>query len=1674
MRVSKLVVSVQPTRRTLRRLLLLSSVALCMSGALAPAWAEAYPYGGAGGGPGGGGGGLGYLGVAGGAGRNANVLTYGGGGGGGGGSSGGGGGTAEFNQAFGGAGGIFSSTTASVLNGQDGESAIGPSPSGGGGGNPGGGGGGGGAAHAFTGSLEDSASITITTGGSGGNGGNGYQVLAASAGGGGGGGGGYALSITSSLPSTTTFAITGTRTGGNGGNGGSGNGAGSVGGMGGVAGGGLALVGVSALSLTVDTLNGGTGGTGGIAQSGGAGGSGGTAFYADLTENLELTLTGLNGGIGGTGGESTAAGRLGGLGGNGGFGAHLVISSDAVTRISLTGTSIAGGNGGVGGNGDTLDNGNNGGDGGEGGMGLSVNSSAISGRVALVIDAAVTGGHGGNTGTAIGGDGGALWPFFFAGGGGAGMTLASETQAFDITVNANVAGGNGGNPQQPGGFGGNGGTGILIDFSMASHTLTIADGVTVAGGNGGYDATNPGSGGSGIVSFAPNTDIVLQGASTVSGGYRGDGVGAAAITFYGSQNSVTFEASATGDIPLLLGSVVNGLGDTFRLGGTNAGTFFVDVNADMLSGFQYLEKTGTSTWTLTGTAASTVMNWEITEGALSISDFASLGSEVSSLRIAGGQLSLTETSSTARSIVFDGGTLSVASGQTATLTGTVSSNSDFTKAGDGTLVISGNAAGIYGFLNVDGGTLQLQSTIAGGGVSVNSGGTLSGAGSANTVFIREGGTLEGAQGNSLSMGALILESGSIVNVTLDAPSETAVFQSQFILTTNGTLNVTAGTNFGDGLYRIFSTPGSFVNNGLVLGTMPETYTGTLVIGATNVDLEVTGGSGPGPGELQYWSANGTDRGGSGEWTASNVWLTSSGTSAGAWAGGTGIFDGTGGTVTVVGSQAIGTLEFMTSDFVLAAGAGGELVIAETGRLWAYGSEVTATISAPITGAGQLEVIGQGTIVLTGNNSYAGGTLVRGATLEVSSDANLGAASGGLTLAGGTLSTTASFTSARAIALGTPPSLNKALSSGGGTFQVADGTVLTLSGVISGEGTLTKTGTGTLVLTGENTYSGLTTISAGTLQLGNGGTTGSITGDVVNNASLVFNRSDTYSFPGTISGSGTVTFTGGGTVLFETPGAYSGPISVSNATLTLESGSQSGSVFTVGSGGLINGNGQIGGLVVNGGGIAAPGNSPGTISVAGSVAFNDGAVYRVDVTPAGAHDLITASGSVTLSSGASVQVVAERGVYAANATYAIVTTTGTVAGTFGSVTSDYAFLTPSLSYDAQNVYLTLAYEAQVAPLFATYAQTPNQLSTAVGAQALGLGNGVFDALLTQSAATIPGALNALSGEAYASVDTVIQQQSVYVREAVGSRLRASVTAPEAGALGYAAQAGAPQTATLGGGLTPTLWAQGYGGWGNSFSNGNAASITNSLGGFLIGADVALAPHARAGLFGGFSQSQFDVTDRASSGSIDNYDLGAYAGAQFGAWALRGGVSYTWHDVSMTRAVAFAGFAGATEGGYTSGTTQVFGEVGYDVAIGAIALEPFAGLAYVNVSGGSLFEGGGSAAALSVDLEGMSTLYSTLGIRAATALQLYGRTLTPSVTLGWQHAFGDTTPVATMLFAGGTTPFQVSGVPIAEDALLLGAGLSFALSDVASLGVTYSGQLAATASQNAFTAQFALKF
>jgi outer membrane autotransporter protein len=169
----------------------------------------------------------------------------------------------------------------------------------------------------------------------------------------------------------------------------------------------------------------------------------------------------------------------------------------------------------------------------------------------------------------------------------------------------------------------------------------------------------------------------------------------------------------------------------------------------------------------------------------------------------------------------------------------------------------------------------------------------------------------------------------------------------------------------------------------------------------------------------------------------------------------------------------GTLSASGTDSYAAKflGTGNALVNSGTisGNVWFDAGNNAFTNSGTFDGSGGLYKVNSGTLTLRGPTSYTGGTYLNGGVINVTQDASLGAMSGGLFFGGGTLQLSADMTSAR----------NATLNSGGGTFDT-NGNALTLSGVISGPGSLSKVGDGTLTLTGVNTYSGATTVNTGTL------------------------------------------------------------------------------------------------------------------------------------------------------------------------------------------------------------------------------------------------------------------------------------------------------------------------------------------------------------------------------------------------------------------------------------------------------------------------------------------------------------------------------------------------------------------------------------------------------------------
>ena len=141
------------------------------------------------------------------------------------------------------------------------------------------------------------------------------------------------------------------------------------------------------------------------------------------------------------------------------------------------------------------------------------------------------------------------------------------------------------------------------------------------------------------------------------------------------------------------------------------------------------------------------------------------------------------------------------------------------------------------------------------------------------------------------------------------------------------------------------------------------------------------------------------------------------------------------------------------------------------------------------GTSILTKAGTGVLTLSGINTYTGTTSLNGGVLSVSANANLGLESTGapLTLNGGTLKATSSFVLENSAAAGTNKR-NVNIFGGGGNFDVTSGNTLTVDGVVAENnifqlGSVTKTDSGTLVLSGANTYGGATVISGGTLTIG---------------------------------------------------------------------------------------------------------------------------------------------------------------------------------------------------------------------------------------------------------------------------------------------------------------------------------------------------------------------------------------------------------------------------------------------------------------------------------------------------------------------------------------------------------------------------------------------------------------
>lgn len=620
-------------------------------------------------------------------------------------------------------------------------------------------------------------------------------------------------------------------------------------------------------------------------------------------------------------------------------------------------------------------------------------------------------------------------------------------------------------------------------FDTASGNLTL----TALSGTGGVVKA-----GAGTLTLT-GTNVVYAGATSVSNGV---------LLLRDTTNFVSTATVGAAGV-LQLNHLGGGLGGRARVAALVSGTGLLDVNcatSGIAGGWVSFNGPASGLTNFSGTVrvSSGVLTMDNTTGAWSGNPTLNVSS--------GGLFALRGQNIAVDALAGDGNvfnsagttqTLTVGAGNgSGTFAGTINGNGtsgtdgalergvlNLVKAGSGTLTLAGTNT-YSGATAVNGGTLCIAGAKGGtGATTVGSGAALAGSGIiAGAVSVNSGGRLEpGSSVGTLTVGSLTLATGSLCTIEFNAaPSNDTV-----VVTNTAGLSVGGGafSLYEEGTTNTWNTPGTYnliAYTGTVGGIVSSLSVAnwrpgyTYSFAATNGWLTLT------IAKMPFWTGGGGNAG----WMTPANWdtgaaplagdgLTFGSTNAlqltnnnnfvgGQFAGIVFAYEGTytlnGNPVQLTGNVVNATTNPQTLTLPLTMTGGGRTFAALDGDLL-----VTGAIGEDAAGRG-LTKTGAASLVLGGTNTYTGPTVITDGSLQLAAGGRLGGGSytGAITLGAATA-----------------------------TLQYGGDANQTLSGVVSGPGALTKSGTATLILSGANTYSGRTDIVQGTLQIGNGGANGAL-------------------------------------------------------------------------------------------------------------------------------------------------------------------------------------------------------------------------------------------------------------------------------------------------------------------------------------------------------------------------------------------------------------------------------------------------------------------------------------------------------------------------------------------------------------------------------------------------------
>ena len=1139
-----------------------------------------------------------------------------------------------------------------------------------------------------------------------------------------------------------------------------------------------------------------------------------------------------------------------------------------------------------------------------------------------------------------------------------------------------------------------------------SNTAGTAITLTIGGNNAStsYAGSLAGGGsvvkvGTGILSLSGSNSYA--GTMTVNGGVLSVS-SSNALPGWGTPGRVSVGADGTlaigNDMTLQQAIDAGYLAATSGIGfDTTAGNRTV---SDAIAGSRLFVKTGANTLTLTGentyTASTTVSG-----GTLQVGDGGTTGSIVDNVTL-----------SNSAGIAFN-------RSDSLTFSASVTGTGSFTKLGAGTLTLSGS----NGYTGA--------TTVAGGVLALGSANALPAAG--NITFT--GGTLRYSAANTTDFAARIVSSTAAIGI--DTAGQNVTFAGNLIAgnsggltkTGNGTLTLSGSNTFTGAITVLGGTLGlnadkavptsatAIVLDGgalLRVSTLTPTMLNSISIGSSGGEIRnaagaqwtvsgsVAGGAGTGSlvlnsssGEIIFGSASSTYTGGTRILAGSGIAVQADA----AFGSGTISFEGGSLRTTSSGARVIGNPVAFTGDATFTTSQrdltfnGPATILGATRTLTVSATTSLATYNGSIGDDGNalgFTKAGVGTLALGGSNTYSGTTTLNAGTLRLN-NADALAGGGDVSFTGGTLQYTGSNTVDYA---------SRFRSSTSSIRIDTNGQTVTWNGSVDATngGGLTKSGSGTLVLAGANTYTGTTTVSGGTLQIGGGGTSGSIAGTVAlsSTAALIFNRSDSLTYSGAISGTGSLTKSGLGTL-----------------TLAGASTLANGSAITINGGALV----LSGPATLNTAGSFAYTIDSGTLAMATTAASTGFKIGSVAIGPGGATIRSDVRSDITaVISGTSPT---------ASLTYG--TTSGTVSNVFMIIggTNTYAGGTKlesgiSLYVDNDNAFGTgtlqlagWAIQSRLGP--------PRSLANAVTISA----NTQFNATASNPNLTFTGTTLLAGGTRTLQVDNVLTsgssvgQPGVIFSNAIGDGGNAyGITKTGAGVLAL----GGANTYT---GLT-TLSA-------GTIQLQHQAALQNSTlalsgtGGVVFDAVVAGNAFALGGLSAASASAGLSLQNSAANAIAltvgGNNASTAYAGLLTGAGSLVKTGSGT---LSLGGANTYAGTTTVAAGSLLVNGNQ-------SAAAGAFLVDALATLGGSGTIGGAVTVNGflspgnspGVLTVASLDLGGSSTsLFEIDGLVRGT--QYDGVTLTGgsgptyggvlSLVFGNGSAFGDNTTFDLFQFTG----------------------------------------------------------